>query len=490
MRKTKMVLFIFNAVISLMSIAAVLGYFYMPLFGVEAKVTFTEELVEYIQGEIQKTSNGEESAEDDETDEVEVINEILTSFKEDGVSFRLRINLYSSDFINAALTRDVQPVESMIEKVVDDALEDLSEDISKAVRSASKAIIRTEAKKQIKNTVIESMSGDGTTSEEAQRIQEVCEEILTEEFIDNTVDTLMDAIQDPEATVESVTDALVQVVDNVVDKLAEDEEFAQAVENYYTEEVKQQIRDSVEEVLSFIADEEGNIDLNDLINELIVAAINGEDVGKVFSDRMGDGTATVTSGRATAAFARTIAFASESELSDSEVLENDSSNEEKAEDAKAAIKAKIMESITDEVMQTVIAAMAGIGYLLFFTFFTWIYLIIKIVVKAAMKNPGIALKLPIWLGWLPYLFAAIPSLVIYALKRPDLISGIPDSEEMRTAVTLLNGSFDLNFTSGAVISFIIAGVLFVFSFVNWHYRRKMKKLIKQEKAERLKQKNN
>ena len=51
-------------------------------------------------------------------------------------------------------------------------------------------------------------------------------------------------------------------------------------------------------------------------------------------------------------------------------------------------------------IQLVLKIVAGV---ILFTFFTWAWVVIKMLFKLTSDNPTVKLKLPILLGWLPFL---------------------------------------------------------------------------------------
>ena len=127
--------------------------------------------------------------------------------------------------------------------------------------------------------------------------------------------------------------------------------------------------------------------------------------------------------------------------------------------------------------ESIAMVMQVISYVIYFTFFTWGWLIFKILMKCRRHCNGIKLKLPIWLGWLPYLILGlIPNAVISAIKSPEFAAEMAASGMDMSAVSGLMSSLDISFFNCGFISFYIAIFLLLFGlFYYGPLRRKLKK---------------
>ena len=138
-----------------------------------------------------------------------------------------------------------------------------------------------------------------------------------------------------------------------------------------------------------------------------------------------------------------------------------------------------MEKLDDKTVLQIAEIMKYVGYVVLFTFFTWAYLILKMLIKIPLDNPGIKLKLPIWFGYIPFtILVILPTAAITAV-RYGAMDGLM-GEGASSAKILLN-AVNITFSSGGVFSFVSAIVLFIFSFIYMHYRNQLKKIIKYEK---------
>jgi flagellar basal body-associated protein FliL len=172
-----------------------------------------------------------------------------------------------------------------------------------------------------------------------------------------------------------------------------------------------------------------------------------------------------------------------SEVSSSEGLTGD--EQDAKEQLKAELRQIINNAISDDVVAGIATVMQIISYVIYFTFFTWAWLILKILVKCRRHCNGIKLKLPIWLGWLPYLILGIlPNSIISTMKDPATIAQLGMGE-----IGSFMSAININFFNCGFISFYIAIFLLLFGlFYYGPLRRKLKKEAKRMKKEAKKAK--
>ena len=239
---------------------------------------------------------------------------------------------------------------------------------------------------------------------------------------------MVDLLYTEGTTVEQVTSTVVGIVDEVMGKLSEvdSETFPENI----SAEDKAQIESTVADALEYISNG-GEISIDTAISQALLELLQK-------SGGSSDATGSAPSVKQT---------------SDTP---NDTSDEQDVkEELKLAVKDMIMDKIPENAIPTISLAMKIVAGVLFFTFFTWAYLILKIVVKALAPNNAIRLKLPIWLGWLPFL-------ILYVL--PTLA--------LRLLAEQIPSGFAISFYTGAWVSFAAAAFLFVFSiFYGILYRK-------------------
>lgn len=131
------------------------------------------------------------------------------------------------------------------------------------------------------------------------------------------------------------------------------------------------------------------------------------------------------------------------------------------EQLKNALTTKINESIGDK-MNTVLLALKIAGGVIIFTLFTWAYIILKIVCKSTSQNPVVKLKLPIWLGWLPFLVLYV--LPTVAMRFATNAANVAAGAEAGAALSGLSVSFA---TCGIVSA--IAALALIILWIPYHH---------------------
>ena len=147
-----------------------------------------------------------------------------------------------------------------------------------------------------------------------------------------------------------------------------------------------------------------------------------------------------------------------------------------SEQLKTALIDLLMEGLGDAA-ETIAMVVKIISYVILFTFFTWFYLILKMLVKLRMKNPAIKLKLPIWLGSLPFwILYFLPTVGLKVLLMPEVAAAI----ELPTETLAIFNHLSINFFTCAWVSFIVG--TFFFFFAIFYYGKLRKRLKKMKKG--------
>lgn len=261
----------------------------------------------------------------------------------------------------------------------------LDEIAEKIVRATAKNSVRDIVREQVKNLL---SGNDPSVTEE--RVQELLDKAgFTDEYIAEKTDELIDAVYAENATVQNVSEKAVSTVEEVFTKLADsgEEAFEGAA---LTDADKAEIENNISEALSMIADEDGNLNVDDFVSSLLLKFLrsskneegtNGESA--VFALLNADSTSEDSGGAS---------------VTDEEDVQQELKNE---------LKQYLMDHLSEGTADNVVLALRIICGVLCFVMFTWAYLVLKILVKLFAKNPAIKLKLPIWLGWLPFLLLVL-----------------------------------------------------------------------------------
>lgn len=428
---SRFTVFLFNILIALLSVAAVAALFFAPLWEIDVKYVMQKEVLEKILPEEAK-----------EVDLDEIVG--------DGIPLSLTVSVQTKDTIRSALGKDARQsvtelIENNVDKVVDELAPTFDEIAEKIVRSTAKSTVRDAVNEQVKNFL--QNAGSEATDE---RVSELLNQAgVDEEYINQKTDALLDAIYAENATVDGVSQKAVETVEEVFEKLDKSgvAEFQGAA---LTEENKEEIKNSIAEALSVIADENGNIDADDLAANLILEMLrSSEDESEPAVAAMDFTTQETDSG---------------------------SVEEDATEQLKAEVKQMIMEKLTDETLDTIVLALRIVFGVLCFTAFTWAWLIVKMLFKAFSRNPAIKLKLPIWLGWLPFLaLVLLPMGAMLLVKaQPSFLVNLLGAEMMESLSTFF-ASASLSFSSAAWVAFAAAVALIILSIPYGIFRRRLKR---------------
>ena len=420
--KHKGVAFIFNVIITAICLASVLAYFVLPLWKVNVSCTLTSEMFRSITGE-----SGENE---------ELMKEIADELEKKPIDAAFDITLKTKTFL-ASFASDG---EKLVAEMVDYNAETLAEQLSGTVKEVSKAAVRATAKNSLKETL-----KDGSAEYQWK----------DEETVNAELDKLTDALMKDDATVSSVSDAAADAIANV---------YKSETGNDIPEADKQAAKAEMEKMLKEVADENGNIDADKLITDMLAQMLSGNSGSG--NNENGDGNGTDTD-KETAAATFTAAKTSDryvdgGESSGETAGSGGSSGETTGSgeaDSMQALKDSLTQAINEKIggqMNTFLLVMKITGGVILFTLFTWAYIVLKILCKAATANPVVKLKLPIWLGWLPFL-------ILYAV--PTGVIKLAGSASAETAAMLAGMNFSF-FTCGIVSA--LAALTLIIAWVPYH----------------------
>lgn len=488
-KTTRNKVFICNLIITALCLLSIAAYFFMPLWKIKLSYQLTTETVGELLAEandntqppdaVPETGTGDTGTGDTNTGDtgssisnaatdvlviegIEITPEDLVG--EDGVTLSLSITLKTTDVFHSLKGNSEKTVQNFLDTNVDTMVDQLIEPMNKVVKNVAKAASKQVLKKSVKEQVHQIYNGD-KTPEEIEQLLEDAE--ITDEYISGKVDALIDELYKPDATVQDVTYQVTETVEEVFDKLAEvHPEFADASLSAAN---KEEIEDLVEETLEFISSEGGDINMDEFLAQLVLDAIQGETTDgsttpKPQASAPITGVSKQLGARAVQPMAQSQPQSPEKEMSATEEL-------------KLEVRALLAEQIPAEAAETIASVFQIISYVLFFTFFAWLYIIIKILAKLGNKNNAVKLKFPIVLGWIPFLVLwVLPTAAFAILKSQSAKLGMD-----ATAAAQFN-ALSLSFSSASIVSFIVAFTLAVFAIAYYGKLRKRMKLISQGKA--------
>lgn len=423
---SRFAVFLFNVVIALLSAAAFAATFVGPLWKIKADYLLKEETLESLLGE---------QAQD--VDLAEVVGE--------GVSLALSVEITTGDAIASFTDADAKAsvnrvLEGNVDSLVDQLVPALNGIAEKFVRSAAKRGVKGAVTEQVKNFL---KQNDPDVTDE--RVAALLEKAgFTDAYIAEQTDKIFDAVYEDGATVDSVSQKAADTVEEVFKKLEEsgESEFAGAA---LSEENKAEIKTTFSDALAAVAGEDGTLDAENLVSNLLLQFLRVSESEKDASRSAG----TLSSAKAAAS-------------------EDSAAAEDAAAELKAEIKSALMEKISDDTADKIVLALRIACGVLCFVCFTWAWLILKILVKLFSRNPAIKLKLPIWLGWLPFLL-----LVLLPLGAVRLIGSGAIGGEAFSALRAFLSDASLSFSSSGWVAFAAAVALIVISIPYGILRRRL-----------------
>ena len=445
--ENKIAAMIFNLVIALLCLASMGAYFFAPLWKVNVNYTLTAETFKMMTNGSETSGEsaggaGSGAATGESTQTDDMMKEIEKELDANPIQAQFGIQLQTTTLLSSFAGNGEKIVADLIGYNVDSLVEQLSgtmKDVSKvAVKSATKASLKEMLK-----------------DEDGNEYQWKNETVVNEEL-----DKLTDALVSDNATVTSVSDAAVDAVANIY-KSETGEEISEAD--------KAKAREELVKVLQEVADENGNIDSDKLIADLLTQAMNGsQGSGENGNETGGESSGTKQEAGAQYSFAAFTAYA-EGETGGSGTSSGSESGSgsgtdetaDSTEQLKNALTTKINESIGDK-MNTVLLVLKIAGGVIIFTLFTWAYIILKIVCKSTSQNPVVKLKLPIWLGWLPFL--ALYVLPTVAMRFATNAANGAAGAEAGAALSELSVSFA---TCGIVSA--IAALALIILWIPYHH---------------------
>lgn len=476
----KTIAYILNAVVVLFCVIAISCYFYSPMLDLKIGVKVTQEVAD----ELKKAMTSEDASaptQPGEVSENDVINETLDQLVKDEITLKANIAVTTSGLFTAMFDRAATKtsVRKAITDNVDGMLDTVSASIDKVVESLSKSMVKTSVKSALSDTVSQYIKDKNLADKTVDAV--LTDLGLTDEFIDKKTETLTAALLADGATVDSVTATAMQLIDETVSTLASNAtgDYADLKLEELSPEVKSRIETSVRDVLSKVADEDGNVDINSLVYNFIGRALDDSSKPDTGS---GEGEKIAAVKTAIAADA-----ASGTTGGESGTTGGATSGEEKQytkEDVEKLLTDRVESLFGEQAIDGVTTALAVSGWVTLLTMLLWLYLIVKIVIKLFAQNPMIKLGLPIWLGNFPFAtFFVLPFAASVALTKLGTDSSLSSAlasvlpKELVDGIVKAGGAISLSVSSCAVISAILTVVFAAFSIFYMIFRNKLKEQV-------------
>ena len=420
---------IFNVLFAIVCAAAIVMYFISPVWRIDLKANISNEMMHELTG-----------------GEIDDLNEALG---EDGTDVSLSIALDSMAVAQCLVQWDAA---AMVDDILDRNLDSLATQLVAVIEPIAKNTIKTQASSAVK-TEIKNAVKDYLSSPENEVTEERVNELLTEAgvtdtYIEEKTDAIIDRLYESASTVDGVVDEVMRTVDEVyADLTASDVEEFQDIA--LTEESRESIRNAVADIVTDYADENGYINPEEIVNQLVIEAL--QSMSGESSEEEGAGTAALT--------AASYAAASEAQQPSDPSAQQPSGSSDSNEQLKTELKNYLSEQLLEGPAAPAVFlpfVMLGLGILLAISLLSWVYLLVKILCKTFMKNKYVKVKMPIILGWFLFLFLMLlPNLALTYI--PTMLAGVLPAEIL-SVFTMLTGT---TFFSSAMYAAIAAAVLVV-----------------------------
>ena len=420
---------IFNVLFAIVCAAAIVMYFISPVWRIDLKANISNEMMHELTG-----------------GEIDDLNEALG---EDGTDVSLSIALDSMAVAQCLVQWDAA---AMVDDILDRNLDSLATQLVAVIEPIAKNTIKTQASSAVK-TEIKNAVKDYLSSPENEVTEERVNELLTEAgvtdtYIEEKTDAIIDRLYTNGSTVDGVVDEVMTTVDEVYTDLTASnvEEFQDIA---LTEESRESIRSAVADIVTDYADENGYINPEEIVNQLVIEAL--QSMSGESSEEEGAGTAALT--------AASYAAASEAQQPADPSAQQPAGSSDSNEQLKTELKNYLSEQLLEGPAAPAVFlpfVMLGLGILLAISLLSWVYLLVKILCKTFMKNKYVKVKMPIILGWFLFLFLMLlPNLALTYI--PTMLAGVLPAEIL-SVFTMLTGT---TFFSSAMYAAIAAAVLVV-----------------------------
>ena len=420
---------IFNVLFAIVCAAAIVMYFISPVWRIDLKANISNEMMHDLTG-----------------GEIDDLNEALG---EDGTDVSLSIALDSMAVAQCLVQWDAA---AMVSDILDRNLDSLATQLVAVIEPIAKNTIKTQASSAVK-TEIKNAVKDYLSSPENEVTEERVNELLTEAgvtdtYIEEKTDAIIDRLYTNGSSVDGVVDEVMRTVDEVYADLT-----ASGVEEFQdialTEESRESIRNAVADIVTDYADENGYINPEEIVNQLVIEAL--QSMSGESSEEEGAGTAALT--------AASYAAASEAQQPADPSAQQPAGSSGSNEQLKTELKNYLSEQLLEGPAAPAVFlpfVMLGLGILLAISLLSWVYLLLKILFKTFMKNKYVKVKMPIILGWFLFLFLMLlPNLALTYI--PTMLAGVLPAEIL-SVFTMLTGT---TFFSSAMYAAIAAAVLVV-----------------------------
>lgn len=427
---TRKSVFICNMAIIALCLVSILSYFIMPFWRVKVSYTLTAETLESLLPDDAQSGSNEADSLYANLDFAELLDEDIT--------LALSIKLKTADILGSMGADSEALVGRILEDNVHSIIEQIDPIINDMVKKVVKSVVKSTFKEELKSQVKEKLAEDATNEEVEAELAAMG---LSDAEIDQKTDQLIDALYEENATVDSVVDVAIDIVEDSIASMKESGK-AEYADAELSPEAEADLREQLSSALENFSKEDGSLDPEGFTSEFLLGMLKNAGSGEQSEETANVSMATPLS--------------SSSDLTAEE--------QDAKEELKKVLTDKLMSSIGGAA-DIIAMVLQYISYVIFFTFFIWLYPILKILAKLKRRNNAIRLGVPIWFGSIPFVVLCL--LPTIALK---VVTG-PMAGTLGEAAGVLS-NLSISFFSCSLVSFIIGIVFFVFVIAYYGRLRK------------------
>lgn len=402
-----------NAVVAILCVLSITCYFYAAVWKVNVTYNLKPEtLGSFLEGATAvKDGNLELPIQEGKDPLVIPLTDIVSAEGEE-----IKISLeFGASYLFRSFTAFFNKDDSLAKELIDENVDGVVGQLSPKIKSVTKTVVKSVAKQTVKSEVKSQLKEYLSSSEGGEvsddTINEKLEELGFEDsYVDEKMDQLVESFYKEDANVDSVTEDVMNTVDEMYAKFQENTADKEEYKDFkLSEEDKEEIEKNVRDALTELADEEGNINPDDILNKFL----QGGDMGDIIGG--------ITGGKESGSLEHSpLAFVADAPASE----EPSADQNPEYTDLTGTLSTLIHNYIPEEVYHYVSIAFMVMAGLMFLSMIPWIYILVKLAVKLITfsKNPTVKLALPIWLGWLFFLIlVAVPGIAVMFLPQLSFI---------------------------------------------------------------------
>ena len=444
--KRKIVWFV-NIAVALLCLLSILCYFFGPVWQINLTYTITADQFQEMVG----------SNLDFDFDAHEVIGE-------EGEKITVSASLSAGHVLGAFTSAD-ETVDKILDSNINNVINQLTPALNGIAKKVVKSVAKNTVKSEVKNNVKKFLTKDDGSEMSEEEVTEKLEGLgFTDDYISEKTDQLIEDVFAGGSDIDTVTENIMDTVDEVYQDFQRNSAGKEGYEEFQdvelSEEDKAAIEDTIRDTLDVLANEDGTIDPDELIAELLAQALSATQNGGGTEGEKENGE--------------------ESGAADDFVLlaDGDAESGSSKDKLASALKDKLNELLSDSVRGYMVYVFYGMAGLMIFSMIPWAYVLLKLIVKLARKdkNPTVKLALPIWFGWLFFLIlVAIPSIALGVLNMPAVSGQLAQIGGLKNLLSMMQ---QINFTITSIswISMICTIIAFAISIYYMVVRRQLKKI--------------